>query len=97
MMSDVFRRARRQQVVSMRAYKKHYDRRHQAKEVSLIPGYQILCKNFCARTKMDDPWLGPFVVVAPVGRRHLDYIDSKGVIRRTHVRNTKCVHVRDVW
>ena len=40
---------------------------------------------------MDDPWLGPYVVVQRVGRRHVDVQDDRGRIRRTHMRNMKRV------
>ena len=50
------------------------------------------CKNFNARTKMDDPWVGSYAVVQCVGRRHLDLVDRTGRKYRTHMRNTKRVH-----
>ena len=65
MLSNVLQCAQRQQSESMRGYKQQYDRRHRARDPALRPGDQIWLKNFKVRTKMDDPWVGPYQ-----GRRH---------------------------
>lgn len=96
MLSDVLRRAHKQQSESMRGYKQQYDRRHRARDPTLRPGDQIWLKNFDASAKMDDPWVGPYIVESCVGRRHVNYIDRKGTVRRTHVKNVKRVCERSV-
>ena len=96
LLSDTFEQARKSQASSYRQSKADYDRRHRATDIPIRSGDQILCRNFNARTKMDDPWVGPFVVSQLVGRRHVEYMDRKGVIRRTHVKHVKPVFDRSV-
>ena len=91
MLSDVFQRARERQSERMAEYKRYYDQRHRAREEEYRPGDRVWCKNFNARSKMDDPWVGPFVVMQCVGRRHLDLQDEGGRVYRTHMRNIKRV------
>ena len=95
-LSDTFEQARKTQTSSYRQYKADYDRRKRVNDQALSSGDQIWCRNFNAKTKMDDPWVGPFIVARLVGRRHVDYIDKKGVIRRTIVRYVKPVSERAV-
>ena len=78
----------------MQRSKEQYDRRHRVKNFCYQSGDKLFIRNFNIRSKMDEPWRGPFVVVASVGRRHVDYMDRAGVIRRTHVKNTKQFHER---
>ena len=96
MFSDVFQRARERQLESMREYKRYYDRRYRAKDEEYRPGDRVWCKNFGATSKTDDPWLGPYIVVQCVGRRHLEFVNKGGRIYRTHMRNTKRVIDRPV-
>jgi len=96
MLSDVLQGAQKQQSESMGGYKQQYDRRHRARDPTLRPGDQIWLKNFDASANMDDPWVGPYIVEPCVGWRHVNYIDRKGTVRRTHVKNVKRVCERSV-
>lgn len=96
LLSDTFQRARQRQTTRAGRYKQQYDRRHGVKEKVFRPGDQIWCRNFNARSKLDNPWIGPFVVVSCVGRRHVEYMDQRGMMRRTHVQNVKSVIERSV-
>ena len=94
LLSGVLRRAREQQARAQANYKYQHDRRHRSRDVRIVPGDQIWLKNFGARSKFDDPWVGPLVVVSREGRRHLSYMDKKGSVRRTHLKNVKLVEER---
>ena len=95
-LSSVFQRARARQTERMSEYKQQYDRRYRAKYQEYRSGDRVWLKNFGARSKMDDPWLGPYIVSQCVGRRHLDIQDDGGRAYRTHMRNVKCVAARPV-
>ena len=45
LLSEVFRRARERQSECMREYKRHYDRRHRAKDIDYRPGDRVWFKN----------------------------------------------------
>ena len=80
--SATLREAQAQRSVSQRRCKQQYNRRHRVKDFCYRSGDQLFVRNFRIRSKMDDPWHGPFVVVSGVGRRHVDYIPAfAGVFR----------------
>ena len=96
LLSATFQQAQARQTEKALQYKRQYDKRHQVQDFSYKSGDRLWIKNVKIRSKMDDPWNGPYIVVSSVGRRHVDYIDSKGVIRRTHLKNTKLYNERSV-
>lgn len=96
LLSATMRNALQKQGLQMGQYKKRYDARHKCKDKYLKSGDQVWCQNFNARSKLDDPWVGPYTVVTLVGRRHVDCIDSRGAIRRVHINHLKPVCARSV-
>ena len=96
LLSSTLQRAQARQAEESKRYKRQYDRRYRVRECIYKSGDRLWVKNFQARSKMDDPWCGPYVVVSIVGRRHVDYMDNRGVVRRTHMKNTKLVSERPV-
>ena len=97
LLSAVFRQAQEQRLRSAESYKRQYDRRHGAREVTLQPGERVWLRNFGARAKMDHPWVGPYTVVSVHGRRHVDLIDRGGRVRRAHVKHLKSARAREVF
>ena len=95
-LSSTLQRAQARQAEENKRYKRQYDRRYQVQDFSYKPGDRLWIKNFQQKSKMDDPWCGPYIVVSNVGRRHVDYMDKKGAIRRTHLKNTKLFSERNV-
>ena len=89
LLAATLRQAQDNQERTALRYKRQYDRRHQVRDMRYRPGDRFWMRNFDARSKMDNPWLGPYVVVTKVGRRHIEYADGRGRVRRTHVKNTK--------
>lgn len=96
LMSSTLQQAQARQERKASEYKQQYDRRRQVQDCDYKPGDRLWVRNFRIRSKLDNPWIGPFVVVTSVGRRHIDYMNKKGVIRRTHVKNTKRLNERRV-
>ena len=95
-LSETLKQARSNQQVSHQQYKAQYDKRHRVVDHAIKSGDRVWCRNFSAKSKMDDPWVGPFVVARRAGRRHIELMDRKGMIRRTHVKHVKPVFERPV-
>ena len=74
-------------------YKRQFDKRYHVRDVCYREGDRLWVRNVTRASKMEDPWVGPFIVSSMVGRRHVEYITDRGV-RRTHVQNTKPYEVR---
>ena len=89
LLSSTLQRAQARQAEESKRYKQQYDRRYRVQERVYKPGDRLWVRNFQARSKMDDPWRGPYVVMSNVGRRHVDYMDNRGTVRRTHTKNVK--------
>ena len=86
---DTLEQVRKNQAINYREYKAHYDRRNRASDTCYRPGDRVWYRNFNGKTKIDDPWDGPYVILCRVGRRHIEFSDKKGMTRRTHVKNIK--------
>ena len=83
-MVDTSEQADKNQAVSYREYKAHYDKHNRASDICSRPGDRIWYHSFKAKTKLDDPWVGLSVILRRVGRRHIEFSDKRGLIRRTH-------------